>query len=219
MKILTLILPLAASIAATQAQVIIYSLSFSTTGPSVNYEALDSGYVVIDSNGGSFSSIIILKNPDNNRRFYTTSLLAGSYYDLLEDGTGDIYGVMTSSGSSSGNSTLESLMMQTIGPASQTSVGGGSSLQIPRRMRGFLLGNSEEATSVDTRGRPQVEFGFAGFSRVTARFDSTSTRDANNARLSASATITAITKTLERRGIRPEPTPSPSPTPTPTPSP
>jgi hypothetical protein len=198
------------------AEVIIYSLSFSNAGQTVNYSAFDSGYAVIDQNAGSFSSVMVLRDPVTNVRYQTSDLLSGRYFDLIEEGSGELFGVMATTSVLTAE-TLESLSFQVLGEASRTSLGAGISLRVPQKMRGFLLASSPEASSVDDAGRPLLEYGLAGASRVTARFDRNSTRDANNARLSAAATLDAISATLERRGIRPEPTPTPTPTPTPAP--
>lgn len=217
MSRILLALAIAWFVPALRAEVIIYSLSFSNTGPSVNYDVFDSGFAVVDQNSGSFSSITILRDPNTNVRFQTSDLLSGRYFDLVEEGSGQIFGVMATSGAA--GEAAESVAFQVLGEATRTSLGGGISLRVPQRMRGFLLANSPEASSVDDTGRPVLEFGLAGTSRVTARLDQRSTRDANNARLSAAATLQSISITLERRGIRPEPTPTPSPSPTPTPAP
>lgn len=215
MKRLLLVLAFAVTAPLVCAEVIIYSLSFSNTGPSVNFNVFDSGYAVVDQNGGSFSSVMILRDPRTNLRYQTSDLLAGRYFDLVEEGSGDIYGVMATS--TVVGDTTESVAFQVLGEASRTSLGAGISLRVPQKMRGFLLASLPETSSVDDAGSPVIEYGLAGTSRVTARFDQNSTRDANNARLTAAATLEAISTTLERRGIRPEPTPTPSPTPTPAP--
>lgn len=207
------------AVVAARGQVVIYSLSFSPTGPSVNYNAIESGYVVVDTDSGSFSSVLILRDPANFKRYFTTSLLTGSYFDLLEEGSGDIYGVLTSGGSSGSGASLETLSLQALGKASSTSLGGGARLRVPRKLSGFLLANSQEAVTPNSGGGQTIEYGFAGSSRVRGKLDQASTRDANDARLTAAATVTAITETLQRRGIPPEATPTPTPTPSPTPSP
>jgi len=199
------------------AQVLIYSMSFNTTGPSVNFGGFQGGYAVVDFPSGSFSTVMILTDPTTNRRYYTTSLLSGSYFELLSDSSDDIYGVLTSGG---GSSTSESLSLQVLGKTSpKVGVGSRTSLPVAKQMRGFLLANSNEVSSTDENGNTSLEYGLAGSTSVRARFDATSTRDANNLRLSVDSTIAEITNTLELRGIGPEATPTPSPSPTPDPDP
>jgi hypothetical protein len=195
-------------------ELLIYEMSFSGKGPRVNYPNFLSGVAVIDSQAGNFSTILVLEDPLTGIPFYTSSLLSGSYFELLEDGGGDIYAVME--GDTGGDDLVESVAMQAIGETSRNvDVGPGTSLRVARRMKGFFLANSTETVVTDEDGNTDVETGFAGSSRVTARFDGSSTREANERRLDSAGAIIAISQNLERRGIRPEPTPSPSPSPTP----
>jgi hypothetical protein len=208
-----MVAPIACLVAlvAAQADVLIYSLSFSSTGETVNYSGIfNYGYVVVDEDAGSFSSILVLDDPETGVDYTDTSLLSGTFFDLLEDGNGDLYGVLSSGGG--GNGTSGGLAFQVVGESSKTSIGGGATLRVPRKMKGFLLSNSEEITDVNEGGEPTLEFGFAGNSKVTARLDLNSTRDANDARLTPSATVTAILATLARKGVGPQPTPTATPT-------
>ena len=201
-----------------RAELLIYEMSFSSTGPRVNYPNFLSGVAVIDPHAGSFSTILVLEDPLTGIPFYTSSLLSGSYFELLEEGGGDIYAVMQ--GNTSGDDLVESLSMQAVGETSRNvDVGPGTSQRVARRMRGFFLANSTETVVTDEDGNTDVETGFAGSNRVTARFDGSSTREANERRLDVNGAITVISQNLEQRGIRPEPTPTPTPSPTPSPLP
>ncbi|GAB4169301.1 MAG: hypothetical protein Fur0032_07850 [Terrimicrobiaceae bacterium] len=197
------------------AEVLIYDLDFRSTGPGVNYANFRDGYVVVDEDSLTFDSVIILDNPESGQPYYVPSLISGSYFELQPEGGGNSNAVLQSNAGSS--DTAENLGFQVLGKTSSSvRVGPGVSLRVARKMRGFLLASSNETVSTDADLNVTTEYGFAGFSKVTANFDSRSTRDANNARLTTNATLDAIISTLEQRGIGPEPTPTPSPTATPT---
>lgn len=197
------------------AELVVYSLRLEPTGNSVNYPGILGGYLVVDEDAGSFSSAMILRDPDTNRRYYTTSFLSGSYFELLREG-GGVSSVLSSFGSGSGSG--ESVAFQVVGKTDGgTNVGGGVSLRVAKKLRGFLMTNGEESSSSSTSGDPLLELGFAGASKATVNYESGSTRNANNARMTSATAITEITRTLERQGIGPEATPTPAPTPSPTP--
>ncbi len=197
------------------AELLVYSLRLDPTSDSVNYPGILGGYLVVDEDAGSFSSAMILRDPDTNRRYYTTSFLSGSYFELLREG-GGVSSVLSSLGGGSGSG--ESVAFQVVGRTDGgTNVGGGVSLRVAKKLRGFLMTNAEESATSSTTGDPLLELGFAGASRADVKYESGSTRNANNARMTSATAITAITRTLERQGIRPEATPTPAPTPSPTP--
>lgn len=201
-----------------RAELLIYEMSFSSTGPRVNHPNFLNGVAVIDSQAGSFSTILVLEDPLTGIPFYTSSLLSGSYFELSEKGGGDIYAVMQ--GNTGGDDLVESVSMQAVGETSRNvDVGPGTSQRVARRMKGFFLANSTETVVTDEDGKTHIETGFAGSNRVTARFDASSTREANKRRLDVDGAITVISQNLEKRGIRPEPTPTPAPPPGPSPTP
>ena len=200
---------------AALAEVLIYDLDFRGTGPSVNYTTFRDGYIVVDEDSMSFDSIIVLDDPGTGSPYYGPSLITGTYFELQSDGSGGINAVLE--GNTAGDDAVENLAFQVLGRTSgSVRIGPGVSWRVARKMRGFLLASSTEVVTTDEDLDVSTEYGFAGSSKVTANFDSRSTQDANNARLSSSATIAAIQTTLERRGIGPEPTPTPSPTAEPT---
>lgn len=195
------------------AGLLVYSLRLEPTGTTVNYPGIAGGYLVVDDDAGSFSSVMILRDPDTNRRFYTTSFLSGSYFELLREG-GGVSSVLSSLSGGSGGG--EAVAFQVVGKTDGgTNVGGGVSLRVAKKLRGFLMTNAEESSISSTTGDPLLELGFAGASKASADFESGSTRNANNARMTSATAITEITRTLERQGIRPEATPTPAPSPTP----
>ncbi len=193
------------------AELLVYSLRLEPTGTTVNYPGIPGGYLVVDENTGSFSSVMILRDPGTNLRYYTTNFLSGSYFQLLREG-GGVSSVLSSLAGSSGSG--DDVAFQAVGNTDGgTNVGADASLRVAKKLRGFLMTNAEESFTTGTSGDPQLELGFAGSSRANVDFESGSTRNANNARMTSAAAITAISRTLERQGIRPEPTPTPSPTP------
>ncbi|MEX1118268.1 MAG: hypothetical protein WEB60_05680 [Terrimicrobiaceae bacterium] len=217
MKPLRFFIPVALLLGAIPAgaELLVYSLKLDPTSNSVNYPGIPGGYLVVDEDAGSFSSVMILRDPDTNRRFYTTSFLSGSYFELLREG-GGVSSVLSSLGGGSG--TGEAVAFQAVGKTDGgTNVGGGVSLRVAENLRGFFMTNSDESSTTSTAGDPLLELGFAGASKASVNFESGSTRNANNARMTSATAITEITRTLERQGIRPEATPTPTPTPSPTP--
>ena len=210
---------LALGLAAARAELVIYNLSFGDISTSVNLPIFAGGYIVLDDSAGSFDSVIVLEDPDTAEQYYSTSLISGTYFELASGG-GSNYGVLN--GVASGNSTTaESLAFQVVGKTSgDVDVGPGVSLRVAKKMKGFLMSNSQETVTANTTtDTTTIEYGFAGSNKVTARYDSASTQDANNSRLDAATALTAITEYLEGQGIGPQPTPTPSPTATPTPTP
>jgi hypothetical protein len=218
MKKAALILPiLFALLNPVRAELLIYELNLNQTGTTVNYQSIPGGYVVVDHAAQTFSSVMILSDPDTNQPYYVTDLLSGSYIELSGESGGN-FAVMSSFGGTSESG--ESVAFQVIGKTSgDTDVGPGVSLRVAKKLKGYFLANGEEVISTDEDGEATIEYGFAGSSKATAKFDSGSTQFANDSKLTSSAAITAITTALENNGIGPEPTPTPSPTPSPTPGP
>ncbi len=201
-----------------QAQVVVYELSFSNTGPNVNYSFLQGGYLVVDENASSFSSVVVLNDPVTFQPYYTTGLLSGSYLTMLEEGSNNEVAVIYSM--SGGSDSADNIAFQVIGDTdNDTSVGGGASLPIAKKLKGFLLASAAESGTTSTTGNSTFTYGFAGSSKATAKFQSGLTKDANNNRMDAATTVTYLTEVLTNRGIGPEPTPTPSPSPEPSPSP
>lgn len=209
------------AVSAVRAQMVIYEVSFDDTGPGVNYSFIQGGYLVVDQNASSFSSVVVLNDPATWLPYYTTGLLAGSYMTMLEEGSGNEVAVIYSmSGGGNGTTSGDSLAFQVIGDTSDNvKVGGGASLPIAKKLRGFLLASAPETGTVDASGNSTFTYGFAGSSKATAKFESGFTREANDNRLDSAGTLTALTELLKNRGIGPEPTPTPSPSPTASPSP
>jgi len=202
-----------------QAQVVVYELSFSNTGQNVNYSFLKGGYLVVDENASSFSSVVVLNDPVTFQPYYTTGLLSGSYMTMLEEGSNNEVAVIYSMSGGSGDSA-DNIAFQVIGDTdNDTSVGGGASLPIAKKLKGFLLASAAESGTTSTTGNSTFTYGFAGSSKATAKFQSGLTKDANNNRMDAATTVTYLTEVLTERGIGPEPTPTPSPSPSPSPTP
>ena len=197
------------------AQVVVYDLSFNTTGPSVNYSFLEGGYLVVDSGSKSVTSIVIQTDPVTDLLYYTTGVLAGTYMELRSEGSNQEYAVINSTSGSGGNAT--SVAFQVLGKTSgHKNVGAGNSLSIARKLQGYLLASAAESVSTDTNAITTVTYGFAGSSKVSANYQSGLTRDANDQRLDSSNTINMLTEVLKNRGVVPQPTASPTASPSPT---
>jgi len=193
------------------AQVLVYDLSFNTTGPSVNYSFLEGGYLVVDVSAQAVTSVVILTDPTTQLPYYTTGLLSGTYMEMLEEGSGSEYAVVYSTSGSTGG---DNIAFQILGKTSNnTGVGGGNSLSIARKLRGYLLasaaeslttatsGNSTASSTATTSGNSTFSYGFAGSSKVTANLQSGLTSDSNSNRLDAATTLNNLTQLLENRGI------------------
>lgn len=193
------------------AQVLVYDLSFNTSGPSVNYSFLEGGYLVVDVSAQAVTSVVILTDPTTQLQYYTTGLLSGTYMEMLEEGSGSEYAVIYSTSGSTGG---DNVAFQILGKTSNnTGVGGGNSLSIAKKLRGYLLasaaeslatsssGNSTTSSNATTSGNSTFSYGFAGSSKVTASLQSGLTSDSNSNRLDAATTLDNLTQLLENRGI------------------
>jgi len=193
----------------THAEVIVYTLSFDDTGTSVNDPNIESAIIVLDDEALTFSTIAISPDPVTGRLSYTTGLIAGSYFELQDAGDGDIFAVLTGNGAGDANADIVSL--QVVGKVSNNvDIGPGTSARIAKKMKGVFFYSEAEAFVTDDNDTTTLEPGFAASKKATARFDQATTRDANDLRLDAATTITAITETLERRGINSQTSPSPT---------
>ena len=218
-KLLFLALAVIFPVFSACAQVVVYDLSFNTTGPSVNYSFLEGGYLVVDSDSKSVTSLVIQTDPVTDLLYYTTGVLAGTYMELRSEGSNQEYAVINSSSGLTGNSTgnATSAAFQVIGKTSgHKNVGAGNSLSIASKLQGYLLASAAESVSTDTNNITTVTYGFAGSSKVSANYQSGLTRDANDQRLDSSNTINMLTEVLKNRGVVPQPTASPTASPSPT---
>ncbi|MFZ4776156.1 MAG: hypothetical protein ACOYM3_12365 [Terrimicrobiaceae bacterium] len=215
-KLLILALTLAFPFCACRAELLIYDLSFGNTGPSVNYSFLEGGYLIVDVASNAVTSIVTLTDPQTNLLYYMTGILSGTYMELISDGSSQEYGVIFSTSGAGGDA--DNIAFQVIGKTSdQTDIGDGNSLSISRNLRGFLLASAAESSS-SSNGTITFSYGFAGSSRVTARFQSDLTKDANNRRLDAATELENLTAILVNQGVVPQPSASPSASPTASPS-
>lgn len=206
-KILLAALVLMGCLLRADAQLLIYDLSFNTTGPSVNYSFLEGGYLVVDVSAQSVTSVVILTDPTTQLQYYTTGLLSGSYMEMIEEGSASEYAVIYSSSGSAGG---ENIAFQILGKTSKnTGVGGGNSLSIAKKLRGYLLASAAESpatsgnstTSNATSSNSTFTYGFAGSSKVTASLQSGLTSNANNNRLDAAGALNNLTLILQNNGI------------------
>ena len=210
---------------AVRAEILIYDLSFNRTGPAVNAPDLEGGYLLVDENSATVTSLIILNDPVTYLPYYTSGLLTANYMEMIEEGSNTEFAVIYSM---SGGSDADNLGFQILGKTSRTEVGGGSSLKIARKLRGYMLTSSAESSTTtdsttssttDTTGSSTTtetssfSYGFASSSKVTAQLDSGLTKEVNNERLDAAGALKKLETELKNRGIGPEATPSPSPTP------
>lgn len=213
-----LLLALAAVFPAcvARAELLIYDLSFNTSGPSVNYSFLQGGYLVVDAGSKAVTSIVTQTDPVTDNLYYTTGVLSGTYMKLASEGSNQEYAVINSTSGSSGNETVA---FQILGKTSNdVPVGSGNSLSIARKLQGYLFASAPESTSTDTNNITTITYGFAGTSKVAAKFQSGLTKEANDKRLNSSTAMNLLTEVLKNRGVGPQPTASPSPSASPSPT-
>lgn len=207
-------------IAATaQAQLLIYNLELDKIGRSVNYTFFDEGYLVVDLAASTFSSVIVLTDPNKFSYYQSAGLVTGNYSTIL-DYTGNDNAVMF--GVSSG---VDNAALQVIGAIeSNRNIGGDQRSNLSRKLSGYFLAsgaqvNASTGNSTTSNGTAiSFEYGYAGFSKATATYDSNLTKQANNQGLDSAGALDLIGQILSNRGVPGyTPTPTPSPTPTPTP--
>ncbi len=192
-----------------RAEILIYDLSFNTAGPSVNYDFLEGGYLVVDAASNAVTSVVILTDPTTKLPYYTTGVLAGTYMEMISEGAGGEYAVITSSSSSGADA--DNIAFQILGKTSKNvDIGSGNKLSIARKLRGYLLASAAESTSLDDASNTVFSYGFAGASKVSASLQDGLTNKVNNDRLEAASALELLTTELENRGVQPEASPSPT---------
>ena len=216
-KLLLLTLAAVFPVIAAHGQLVIYGLSFNTTGPSVNYSFLQGGYLIVDAGSDAVTSIVTLTDPQTQLLYYTTDILSGTYTEMVAEGSNQEYGVIYSSTGSGGDA--DNIAFQILGKTSnKVDIGGGNNLSIARKLQGYLLASASESVSVGTNNISTITYGFAGSSKVDAKYQSDLTKDANNKRLDAAAAMENLTAVLVNRGVVPQPTASPGPSPSASPT-
>ncbi len=201
------------SACAARAGVLIYNLSFNNAGPAVNYSFLQGGYLVVDTESFAVTSVVTLTDPTTNLLYYTTGLLSGTYMEIAPESGGRDFAVIYSMSGS--GETADNIAFQILGrTGGRTGIGGGEKMRVARKMTGYLLASAAESSSEDGSS---FAYGFAGSSKVLAKFQSGLTDSANNSQLDAAGALDQVVTLLENLGIGAEPTPSPSPSPSPSP--
>ena len=201
---------------SARAGVLIYELSFSNIGRSVNYSFLEDeypGYLVVDQVASTFSSVVVEINPTTRVPFSTTGVLAGTYATMLSlgDSNNTAVAYSSSAGTVSGNSTTSTgtnLSLQVIGNTeNNVNIGGKIWVPVAKSMTGFLLASAPQSGNVTITGIPSASgnftYGFAGSSKVTAKYQSDLTKSANKNKLDVPGTLTALTLLLQKDGISP----------------
>ena len=216
-KLLLLAVAAVCVLLVARAEVLIYDLSFNTSGPSVNYSSLEGGYLVVDSSSKAVTSIVTQTDPQTGLLYYTTGVLSGTYMELADEGSNQTYAVVNSAGGSGLNAGTTSF--QVVGKTGGGTVGSGTnSLGIARKLKGYLNESAPESVSTATNNITTITYGFAGSSKVVANYQSGLTKDANGSRLDAAATLDNLATILQNQGVIPQPTATPSPTATPLPT-
>lgn len=213
--ICTIIAGLILIAATAQAQLLIYNLSLDKTGRSVNYTFFDNGYLVVDLAASTFSSVIVLSDPNKFSYYQSAGLVTGNYSTML-DYSGRNNAVMF--GASSG---VDNAALQVIGAIElNRNIGGDQRSTVSRKLSGYFLAsgaqvNASTGNSTTSNGTAtSFEYGYAGFSKATATYDSNLTRQANNQGLDSAGALDLIGQILSNRGV-PGYTPAPTPSPTP----
>jgi hypothetical protein len=195
----------------TPQPLLVYDLELDKTGRSVNYTFFKDGFLVIDPDASSFTSIVVLTDP-NTFLFYQGADFVTGTYNVIRDYAGRrnavVFGATAGTTASSDNAAL-----QVIGPIDRHgSVGGGMKADYSDKMRGYLLASGAEIDASGNGTSSQFEYGYAGFSRAKAEFNKRLTKDINGRGLNVSGAVDYLEKYLSDRGI-PGNTPAPTPTP------
>lgn len=196
----------------TPSPVLIYDLKLEKTGRSVNYTFFKDGFVVVDPEASTFSTVVVLTDPNTFNFYQAANFVSGSYNEIL-DYAGRRNVVLF--GSSAGiAATADNAAMQVIGAIDRSGkVGGGLRAEYSDKLTGYLLASGPGMAGSSANGTTAgYEYGYAGFSKARADFNKGLTKEVNNQSLDASGVVDFLEKYLSDRGI-PGPTPTPSPTP------
>ena len=195
---------------SAKAQVLIYQLALDKTGPSVNYTFFDRGYLVVDLAASTFSSVIVLTDPNTFTYYQSAGLVAGSYQTIL-DYSGYDHALLYGASSGTDNASL-----QVVGNIeSNSNIGGEQRSNLAKKLRGYLLASGAQGNATTSNSTvTSFEYGYAGFSKATATYDSRLTKQANNSSLDSAGALNLIGQILSNRGVSGY-TPTPTPTPTP----
>lgn len=188
--------------AAAAATVLIYRTEFSRTGPHVNYPDPRWGYLLADPDAGTFTSVTVLLDPFSKELYYSTSLLAGRFFQATPLRRGGTHDVMNAS---TNNISGEFFAFQIAGPADRNlNVGAGRFLRLAARLDGYLLmSGSDRELEAQPRTRESIaaELGFVGTADVTAHLQRGATRRANHFEESAADVLGRLIEELEAIGI------------------
>jgi hypothetical protein len=83
---LVFLLPLVAfsQTAKPTPRVLIYDLELEKTGRSVNYTFFKDGFLVVDPEAATFSSIVVLTDPNTFNFYQAADFVSGSYSEILD---------------------------------------------------------------------------------------------------------------------------------------
>lgn len=196
----------------TPSPVLIYDLELEKTGRSVNYTFFKDGFLVVDPEAATFSTIVVLTDPNTFNFYQAADFVSGSYSEILDYAgrrNAVLFGTTTGT-----TATTDNAALQVIGPIDNSGkVGGGYRAEYSDKMRGYLLASGPEVEATTTNGTTSgFEYGYAGFSKAKAEFNKGLTKEVNNQSLDASGAVDFLEKYLSDRGV-PGPTPTPSPSP------
>lgn len=211
--------------ASLSASIISYQLEFNRTGRSVNYPNPRGGYLVVDLESGSVSSIVVLNDPETNEKYFTTGLFNGNYFTATSDSSGNVSDVI----SAGGGGGFESAALQISGRVrTNVDIGGDERVDAARKLVGFLLMSGSDAVVVESEeenpdASDELALGYVGSAKVTAEIAESDTQNFNNNDKSAADAIGTYAEIYENSGISSEngdtPNPGPNPSPEPSPSP
>ena len=198
----------------TPSPVLIYDLELEKTGRSVNYTFFKDGFLVVDPEAATFSTIVVLTDPNTFNFYQAADFVSGSYSEILDYAgrrNAVLFGTTTGT-----TATTDNAALQVIGPIDNSGkVGGGYRAEYSDKMRGYLLASGPEVEATTTNGTTSgFEYGYAGFSKAKAEFNKGLTKEVNNQSLDASGAVDFLEKYLSDRGI-PGPTPTPLSSPAP----
>lgn len=207
------------------AATLVYRMEFRRIEDRANDPRPRFGYLFVDSETGTTSTILVLVDPITGVAYYTTGLLDGKYFQvspvLRRQNPVDV----VTGGTGAGGADFAALQMSGR-DARFFPVGRGRQVRLAPLLSGYLMLSGADSTGevpALTAEQIAAELGYLGYARAQARFQRTATRAFGAQELDRAAIIELYTEELEAMGIEsasgPNPGPSPSPTPTPSPGP
>lgn len=197
-----LALLLAFCLPEARAQVAIYRLEFSHTGPSVNYGFYREAWVVVDAAGGPATWLLAYRDGAHNRFIQAPGY--GSYF--LASKRGQLSGVIHAT-PATGTPASTFLLLGALDAQVKSQV---ATVKVAKALEGYALSaDSENELPFSVN---EIDKGYAGFSRVRATLQASDSAEANHDGLTVEEAAGQVAASLKRRGFQDATPASPAPT-------